>query len=81
MKSERSRGPSNYRSFSGPKTTSKASTKEILYSLTFSIKVVILVEIGLPSFYIEIFSPSNNKEHQYLYLDCLKEMRDQVLTN
>ena len=57
----------------------KSATQETPFTLTFGIKAVAPVEIGLKSPRIELASVENNDEALRLNLDLLEEKREQVL--
>ena len=61
------------------RTTCKSATQEAPFTLTFGIKVVAPVEIGLKSQRIEFTRAEHNEEVLRLNLDLLEEKQEQVL--
>lgn len=43
------------------------------YSLAFGTKVVVLVEIGMPSYWVQHFQPEQNEKQLKFNLDLLEE--------
>lgn len=54
------------------------STNESLFNLVFSTKVVILVEIGLPTIRIEHYQDPSNSSWLQANLDLLEEIQNQA---
>ena len=48
------------------------------FNLTYGIKAVILVEVGVTSLRREFFDEQSNDDQLKLNLDCLDEVRDQA---
>ena len=60
------------------RTTTRTSTRETPFNLTYGTKAVLLVEIGFPSLRTEFFDKHSNDDQLKLNLDCLDEVRDQA---
>ena len=59
--------------------TSRIPTSEMSYSMVYGTKLVILVEIGMPSFKILNFDKKNNETEVRLNLDLVDEKREHRL--
>ena len=60
------------------RTTTRTSTGETPFNLTYGTEAVIPVEIGLTSLRKEFFDEQSNDDQLKLNLDCLDEVRDQA---
>lgn len=60
------------------KITHKSSARETPFQLAFRVEVVILVEIGLPSFRVSHYNQNLNKEQIRVNLDFIKKVIDKV---
>ena len=60
------------------KITTKTPIGETPFNLTYGIKAVIPIEIGLTSPKMEFFDEHSNDNQLKLNLDCLDEVRDQA---
>ena len=61
------------------KTTCKSTTRENLFALAFSTKVVASVEVSVESPRVKFANAEYNEETLRLNLDLLKEKREQAL--
>jgi len=60
------------------KTTTRTPIRETLFALTFTTEVVILVEVGSLTYWVEHYNPRLNNEGMRLHLDLLQERRDKA---
>ena len=58
------------------KTTTRTSTGETLFRLTYGIEAVISVEVGITRVRREVFHEDNNDDQLKINLDCLEKVRD-----
>ena len=58
------------------KTTREEAINETLFSLAFSTKAVVLVEMDMPSYRVDYYDPKINKDMAKLSLDLLEKKRD-----
>ena len=59
-------------------TTSRRSTKEMPFSMTYGAKAIILLEIGFPTLRTSSFTSSNNDGLLEKSLDLIEERRENV---
>ena len=60
-------------------TTPRRSTKETPFSMTYGVKVVILLKTGFPTLRMSSFTPSNNDELLEKSLDLIEERRENAM--
>ena len=61
------------------KITSRRSTGETPFSMTYGAKAVIPLEIGFPTLRTSSFNPSDNDEHLKKNLDLIEENRENAM--
>ena len=60
------------------RTTARTPIRETPFNLTYSIEVVIPVEVGVTSLRQEAFHEGNNDNQLRVNLDCLDESKDRA---
>ena len=60
-------------------TTSRRSTGETPFSMTYGVEVVIPLETGFPTLRTSSFTPGNNDELLEKSLDLIEEQRESVM--
>ena len=60
------------------RTTARTSTGETPFKLTYGIKAVIPIEVGVTSTMQEMFHEESNDDHLRINLDCLDEVREKA---
>ena len=61
------------------RTTSRKSTGEMPFSMTYGAKAIISLKIGFPTLRTSSFTPSNNDELLWKSLDLIKKRRENVM--
>ena len=61
------------------RTTSRRSTGETPFLMTYGAKVVIPLETGFPTLRTSLFNPSDNDEHLKRNLDLIEEKRENAM--
>ena len=59
-------------------TTPRRSTEKTPFSMTYEVKVVILLEIGFSTLRTSLFAPDNNDNLLEKSLDLIEELRENV---
>lgn len=64
--------------FFGPIELHRVPTSETPFNIAFGTKAMILLKLGLPSFWVENFHESSNSEHLWANLDLPEEIQEQA---
>ena len=60
------------------RTTVRTLIEEILFKLTYGIKAVISIEVGISNIGREFFQGGNNDDQLKVNLDCLDKTREEA---